>query len=374
MNSSGQGFIEGNKSKSSEWLAKFKEIPVSCFKSPFQSFDFNDSSDVIKKKDIPLWIQGRGNQDFYSGKRILIRRGIIQKNVNRKGQIIARLETEEFAFRNSINCIKLYKDFEDYYDVIIGIFWSSLFRYFMFMTASSWGTWRQEIHLNEVLEFPIAIPDTSLKKEISKLVQQIREKSKSIDLIKTTQTIDRELLNNLNSMIFDLYELTDFERTLIADRCDFTIDYCYDGRKSIGEQQIRDNDLNLNYLKDYINKFKGYWRAKLDDRETFRPTILTSEDRSIIGIAFQLYKKERTKNEDSEILSKMYLSEFQDLVTRRKAKNVYSEGVFRRITEKDQIIIIKRNRKSNWTRTEAKTDVDAVCLQILNNSTNNNVE
>ena len=105
LNSSGQGFIEGNKSKSSEWLAKFKEIPVSCFKSPFQSFDFSDYSDVIKKKEIPHRIQRRGNQDFYRGKRILIRRGIIQKNVNPKGQIIARLETEEFAFRNSINCI-----------------------------------------------------------------------------------------------------------------------------------------------------------------------------------------------------------------------------------------------------------------------------
>ena len=97
---------------------------------------------------------------------------------------------------------------------------------------------------------------------------------------------------------------------------------------------------------------------------------MTSEDWSIIGIVFQLDKKEGAKNEGSEILSKMCLSEFQDLVTRRKARNVYSEGVFRRITEKDQIIIIKRNRKSNWTITEAKTDTDAVCLQILNNSTN----
>lgn len=367
LNNSGQGFKEANKSKSPEWLAKFKEIPVSCFKSPFQSFNFNDSKDVNKKQDIPPWIERRGSQELYRGKRILIRRGIIQKNVNPKGQIIARLETEEFAFKNSINCIKLDKDFEDYYDVIIGIFWSSLFRYFMFMTASTWGTWRQEIHLNEVLEFPIAIPETSLKEKISNLVHQIREKSKSIDLFKTTQIIDHELLN-LNSMIFDLYELTDFERTLIADRCDFTIDYYYNREKSTGEQQIRDSDLN--YLRSYINKFNGYWRSKLDDRETFRPTILTSEDWSVIGIAFRLDKKRGTKNEDSEILSTMYLSEFPDLVTRRKAKNVYSEGVFRRITEKDQIIIIKRNRKSNWTRTEAKTDVDAVCLQILNNSTN----
>ena len=231
------------------------------------------------------------------------------------------------------------------------------------MTASTWGTWRQEIHLNEVLEFPIAIPDTSLKKKISKLVQQIREKSKSITLFETTQTTARKSLNKLNSLIFDLYQLTDFERTLIADRCDFTIDYCYNGRKSIGEQQIGD----LDYLKDYVNKFKGYWQRKLDEQESFSHSFLISKDRSIIGIAFQLDKIDGTKNE-------IYISEFQDLLTNRKARNIYSEGIFRRVTEKDQIIIIKKNRKSNWTKTEAKTDADATCLQILNNSTNDNVD
>ena len=68
LNNSGQGFIEGNKSKSSEWLAKFKEIPVSCFKSPFQSFDFSDYSDVIKKRKFHFGFREEGIKTFIEEK------------------------------------------------------------------------------------------------------------------------------------------------------------------------------------------------------------------------------------------------------------------------------------------------------------------
>ena len=60
----------------------------------------------------------------------------------------ARLETSPFAFRNSINGVRLdgLEPWEE--DAVLAVFWSSLARYYFFLTAGSWGcgtinsTWR----------------------------------------------------------------------------------------------------------------------------------------------------------------------------------------------------------------------------------------
>ena len=361
---SGQGFQIANKANEAEWLLNYKAIPVKYFDNPFNTIDLTKRNDQLKLESIPAKVKLRGKEDFYSGKRILIRRGVIQSK-EPKGQIIARLETDEFAFNHSLICIKLEGEHNDLYKAVAGIMWSSLFRYYMFMTASTWGTWRQEIHLNEVLEFPIAIPSSELKNKISKLVDDIQAKNKSNTiLLEDTQAIIQPLLTELDILVFDLYELTGFERSLIMDRCNLTIDYYYKGERGLGSQSIK----NLNYLSDYIQIFKNYWKRKLGEGETFSHTYITSRDKTMIGIVFKLGNVNDINNNE---VSEIDISEFKELLESETSRNVFIEGLFRRVTENDQIIIIKRNRKSNWTKTEAKFDAEATFLEILKTPTDN---
>ena len=355
-----QGFQEANKSKSIDWLSSFQEIPVKYFDNKYGSFDLAINEHQSKLVHIPPFVKVRGKPGMYEGKRILIRRGIIQKNVIPKRQIIARIESESFAFRHSIICIKLQSDQEITHECVIGIMWSSLFRYYMFMTASTWGTWRQEIHLNEVLGFPIAIPEQKVKNEIEQLVTRLKKeyRNESETVLRTESQIVKSLEQKLDDQIFDLYRLTDFERCLVKNRCDYDIDYYYGGSKSDGQKRIR----NIQDVEEYVKQFNNYWTQSLKQHEYFEASILESKDKSMLGVVFQLKDGKSDDNKISK--AKVNIGDFNSLLRTKTSKNVYTDGLFRRISD-DQIVIIKRNHKSNWSNTQAKIDADATLLHVL---------
>lgn len=268
---------------------------------------------------------------------------------------------------------KLEDEYEDNYPLVIGVLWSSLFRYYMFMTASTWGTWMQEIHLNEILKFPMPIPDKSNCQLVRNIVKKLSEKSQKIifqareinpmldekeilPLILNNKTII-DLQNELDELVFDFYQLTRFERNLIKDRCNYDIDYYYKGTKSLGNQPIRDK----RFLDEYIQTFKNFWQRKLDENESLKHTIITSKDQSMICIAFQLVSDGAYPN---NLNNEIDLGEFDKLLTKKVSRNVFAEGLLRRVSN-DQITVIKRNRKSNWSKTEAKIDADASFLEVL---------
>ena len=54
------------------------------------------------------------------------------------------------------------------------MFWSSLARYYYFITSGSWGLWHDEIHLENVKEMPIRFPtDADLRDRILHVVKKL---------------------------------------------------------------------------------------------------------------------------------------------------------------------------------------------------------
>lgn len=355
-----QGYKEANKSKPNDWLSEYLEMPVKYFNQKFESFDLTKIDDSKKLKPIPKLIEARGKQGLYNGLRILIKRGIAQKNINPKGQVIARVESDRFAFRHSIICIKLNSESTIDYTTTTGIMWSSLFRYYMFMTASTWGTWREEIHLNEVLDFPIANPSKSEAAQIGKIVKSLQEEQQNNDQFFTLKDERklRSLEEELDNKVFDLYRLTPFERTLIRNRCNYDIDYYYRGTKSLANEPIKEES----ELEGYIESFGSNWSLSLEPHEYFDSRMLISADKSMLGVVFMLRsgKEENNLNYNDN----PNIDEFESLLRNKVSKNVYTEGLFRQVSD-DEIIIIKYNKKGNWTETEAKTDAEATLLHAL---------
>src|SRR5208282_5319229 len=120
---------------------------------------------------IPALVYRKGLQAIYSGHRLLVARGI-----KSGGIIAARLETQKYAFRNSIHGVRL-EGLEPWQEAtIIGIFWSSLARHFYFTTSGSWGFWHDEIHLEDVEAMPICFPkDINLRNRIVRVVDKLQQ-------------------------------------------------------------------------------------------------------------------------------------------------------------------------------------------------------
>jgi type I restriction-modification system DNA methylase subunit len=367
---SAQGFKEANKSKKSDWLKNFKEIPVEYLDNKFESINLRRKSDQSKLVEVPKFVEARGKKELYQGKRILIRRGILQKT-DPKGQIISRLETDAFSFRHSIICIKLSEENEFLYEIVTATLWSSLFRYYMFMTASTWGTWRQEIHLNEVLEFPIALPDEKQRKKIKDTFESLKSEQKSlrnksggfleIGISKELY----ELEKRLDDLIFDLYKLTDFEKNLIRERCSYDIDIYYNGYNSYALEQINKTD----DLRSYIEYFKNVWQKNIEKDETFQPSIISPNGSSMLAVVFKLIPKDLLSiyNVFKGTELNTILGRIEDASKYPLHKRVFIQGITRS-TSDDEIVIIKRNQKRLWSKVEAKADADATLLSAISKS------
>jgi hypothetical protein len=382
----GQGFKEANKSIPCDWLCHYKELPA-------KSFQRYGPVERIKFLSVPKMVEHRGKTQFYKELRLLLKRGISQ-SFGANGQIVARLESKPFCFRHSIQCYKL-KDAKEWkYKILLAIFWSSLTRYYFFLTTSTWGMWHHEIHLEEALKMPIRFPDDLLLRgRIVKIVDKLRAwnpirqdlqhpKGKTDEQIATELAL---LEHKLDEAIFDLYELSDPERDLVRDMCEIGLEFFYkhsesNAVKPVDEEQPayqqgfyhdlpfqRDHQAGL---QGYLHAFLQTWNRELEPDGEFRWRIIRRGKNSpLIAVIFSTQRKGEPlldiplfddEKAWSEVLHKLE----NDLLVPYNSHRIYIDGMIRAVTDSD-IIIIKRNENRLWTRSMAREDAEATLLQAI---------
>lgn len=346
---------------------------------------------------VPRMLYRFGKLKVYEGTRLLIKHGITQASEN-KGQIIARVETEPFAFSNSINGIKLPESAQEWeYKVLLGILWSSLIRYYFFLTASKWGMWHFGIHKKEYLNLPITLPDgEELRDRIVGIVEQLRAwNPAAIDLFNSVgdtqaqREAERTSLEYLlDEAIFDLYKLSESERDLVRDLCDIGIEFFYhsfrsDAVKPIGQRHFLtsgthddlppERNIQTN-LESYLHTFLKIWDRELPPESEFRWRVIQPDgDSPLLAVIFATEEKDGPVTElagsDREEWLRILRTLETDLLFPYNSKHIYIDGMVRAVTDTSggiTIIIIKRNERRLWTRSMARDDVEATLLQAMN--------
>jgi len=324
---------------------------------------------------------------------LLVKRGITQSS-RRNGVIEARLETEPFAFRNSIHGVNLDSLPEWKAKIILGILWSSLARYYFWMTTGSWGTWHHEIHEEDVKRLPIVFPDEgSLRRRIVRLVDRLREiqPTEGLPLLETAASGTRaapqaeidKLERELDDLVFQAYGLASFERELVSDMCQIGLDLFYRHSQSEAVKRLRlpcdsmrgrASDLGAlcgdNELAAYLSAFVGLWNQQLIPHGEFvwhivRPGIAAP----MIAVVLETAE---TGGSDVPLIADPNRHEWASLMRKLDDVSVQHEGSRRifidgvvRIVSETEIIIIKRNERRLWTASMAREDAEATIKQAM---------
>lgn len=376
-----QKFRKNAENYPGKWLKEYKFLPIKFFQR------YGSINNTILQ-EVPDQVHRRGNQNIYSGWRLLIKRGITQAE-RANGQIIARLEDKTYCFLNSIHGIKLEntKDWER--KILIGILWSSLARYYFFMTVSAWGTWRHEIHLSEIGTLPIRFPEDS---ELQQRIVQIADKLQSwnpeyhsifkpegqtqTDISDQLTSLEREL----DEAIFDLYELSEPERDLILDMCETGLEFFYRHSQSHAVQPVevyptqtqgtiqdlpQQRDIERG-LEGYLYAFLDMWNDELEPDGEFRWKIICPPHSPMLAVVFTTQYKGSSlpqmtspDKEWTKVLEKIEKTSHQKI-----SRNIYLDGMVRKVSDTD-IFIIKRNERRLWTRSIAREDAEATLLQAI---------
>jgi len=372
----GQGFIEkGDKNPCPE-LKKYHELPK-------RSFHRYGPLPLEKMRPPPKVVHRKGNLGLYEGLRLLVSRGIPQEGES-TGTIVARMATQPFCFRNSIHGVRLPDGAEREAKVLLGIFWSSLARYYFWLTAGSW-LWHNEIHLEDVRQMPIRMPASgALRERITQIVDSLRKAEGRPDLLglssdnRGAQGVEA-LERQLDEAIFDLYELTAPERELVRDMCEVGLDLFYRGAKSDALKPAVDRccgstrGAQPDYVQRYVQAFLDSWsRAVADDKVRLDHQIICPEVRppTMLAAVFSTMHGGRAPSQVTPLHT--HTAEWESLLRRLEEtslfpcakKQIYIEGMVRVVTD-TKIILIKRNEKRLWTASMAREDAEATLLQAM---------
>ena len=375
---SGSGFKGGGGK--CKFLGKYMEYPAKSFYS---------YGPIKRLKKPPAHVARERKEELYCGLRLLVKHGPV-RSAGRMGQIMARLEKEAFSYRHSIYGFRFRESRRREPKILLAILWSSLAKYYFFLTAGQWGTWYDILSLEEVRKLPIRFPDKqNLRDRIIKIVDELQEKganTASPDMFDgTTLTFGQtlQLEYDLDEAIFDLYELNEAERDLIRDMCEYGLDLFYNNVKSRAVKPVEANRpaSNCGVLKDvpirrdwqkgfegYIRTFLGIWNRELGPDGEFRwQLIRPGNNIPMAAIVFSTQDKKKPLGPVKESETAQWHKVLGKLDKTKRvpvSRRVYIDGVVRDVSDTD-IMIFKRNERRLWTRSMAREDAEATLLQAI---------
>ena len=369
--SSGQGFKAANKAHLAGWLEEYGEL---------RSVDFRSYGPISASRlvSVPAYVERRGVEDVYSGRRLLVARGI-----RAHGRITSRFETNSYCFRNSIHGIR-FKGLQTWQEAVItAVFWSSLARYYYFITSGSWGLWHDEIHLKNVEEMPIVFPTGArLRERIVCVVTELQ----NLDLNPQGLAFGEaragwripELERELDAVVYDLYGLNAAERDLVDELCTVGLDLFYRKRNSEAVGDVARPDRSVGTLADvsnanaglaaYLRVFLESWKRELGSDGELAWRVLSPPSRApLLAVSFSIYDKNAPPPSDGDkedwrkVLAKLERS--AQIPT--GGSRIFVDTFFRHVGDQE-LLFVKRNEQRFWSRTAAREDAESALTYLMN--------
>lgn len=371
---SGQGFKEANKKFDADWLEKYQELRPEAL----HRYGPLNTKTLVP---VPKKVERRGVEGVYSGSRLLVGRGI-----KAGGIITARFETRKCCFRNSIHGVH-FKGLEKWQEATItATFWSSLVRYYYFVTTGSWGLWHDEIHLENIVGMPIRLPhEADLRDRIVKIVDQLQNLELMPDGLElgaagAWQRLPK-LERELDEAVFDLYQLSAAERDLVQEMCTVGLDLFYQSQNSDALREVVRPQTSTGNIADvadaegglssYLHIFLKAWNAELPADAEFVWRILSPPSGApLMAVSFTTQYKNSARLIDGESDAQLWRAVLERLDrsshSHENSSRIFVDSFFRYVSD-SEILFIKRNERRFWTRTAAREDAESALTFLMNN-------
>ncbi len=381
----GRGFEEAGRTNLPDWLSEYRELP----QNQFSRYGPIDESSLV---EIPDRVYRRGMRELYSGLRLLVRQGIVQR-AGKNGVIEARIDDARFCFRNTIHGVSLDRFAQWQAKILLAVFWSSLARYFFFLTCGSWGMWNHKLQVDDIRRLPIRFPeDKGLRQRIVKLVDRLRRTNvvpdddmhashdTSSPILRESEA--RKLELELDELIFDLYELSEFERDLIRDMCDVGLDLFYRHADSDAVKRVclpdsfisglaRDlpRKVKGNDLVSYLRTLLRIWNQELESEgelawRVIRPNHFSPMIAVILETVGLDSPPEHLPDSACDDWAGLLRKVDEASLHHDGSKRVFIDGMIRVVSD-TEILVIKRNERRFWTASMAREDAEATILQAM---------
>jgi hypothetical protein len=323
-------------------------------------------------EDRPRGTKRQPDERMYEGQRILVKRGVSDGTFGP----YSRLVEEPLSFRHQIYCIPLQGLAPWKARVIAGTLLSSLGRYHLFMMSSAWGLWYDQVYLNELLDLPLRLrEDCPATARIVAVVDQLRElpgegSAAPLPSLGIDPGLRTQALADLDIAVFDLFELGDDERDVVADFWSRFAERrapsrlaAATARRGVAPPQDS-NDVVSRYLQTFLRQ----WNGLLRERDAHLGwEVVRDSNVPVTAAVFRVLGADTDTPPESalpsrwrEVLGQIAAAE----PDQEGDERLYREGLIRAVSD-DGIVIVKRDEARLWTRSAARDDAEATVLQAM---------
>lgn len=333
----------------------------------------------------PSGIKRDPDQRIYGGQRLVITRGVREPIGP-----IARLEIQEFSFRHSFYCIPLPHLSKLEAKLMLGMLWSSLGRYLLFMTAGNWGGWHDQVTSRDVLRVPVRLkPSWGMPKtkhndaaiRVVQAVSHLRELPSQNPLAlglfdaSSDDNPKESWLAVLDEAIFDLFELTKAERDLVEDFWAENHELYWKGAAAEATKRLtltgalNGTRPNLSEapertgLQPYLRAFLEAWNEQLPEGSEFHWQVVVSPARDAVAVVFTLGGAEISTQQGTQGDWGSIVARCADALDQPISHAFYTKRIVRAATA-DSFIILRENTRRLWTASTAREDAEALFVQL----------
>jgi hypothetical protein len=299
-----------------------------------------------------------GAIEAYKGPHILLKKGL-QNN-----RICASFTKKDCSFTDAILGISAPRGNEKLLQGLTLFLNSGFATYLIFLTSSAWGIERENIMANESFSLPGLLfnvgPD---------VLAQLSDYFQKIKLLnETLVTPDGEMIQlekEIDKYLYELFQLSEYERSLIEDFLQYGLDLFVSGERSLALKKATNSEIEryTQFLSRSINElleFGGQMHCWA------RIYNLSNSPLQMVAVVFNTAHK-------AGYIEKMGAApHLNDLLIEieRHTYEKHSESIyFRKIIKYykgDTLYLLKPNEKRFWSRSAALNDADEIVLETIN--------
>jgi hypothetical protein len=278
----------------------------------------------------------------------------------RSNRIVAALCSDDVMYSRSQFGIPLGKHPPEIGHYLNGVLNSSLATYLAFLTASRWGIDKYVMERGDFLRVPIY----ALEHANARQIDRIRKLERKLRKKAANETYDEALVAELDEAVVSLYGLDRFERILVEDMVNCTIDL---QRKHEKSQTLV--PATARECREYAKHLIAVIQPFLETRRRRRLVAdVLDVDGPLRVVRFKVVEASGTKRPSVSIRKAAELSD----VLREVAVNL-DEQIAREIRTRrhlrvyadDLFYIVKPSQRRFWTRSAGLVDGDAVIKDLL---------
>ena len=341
--------VNGRDENLAPELGEMRYVPVRAV----ESFRISSGSEERIGSEV---FHRTGDPKIYLGPHVLIRGGL-----RAGGFPASAFLSEDAVFNSGIAGIVCPPGDEDYLKIVCAYINSSLARYYLFLTTSTWGIERDVVRLTEYKRLPCAIPapDAELARSVVELVDRTQR-----DGARGNWRAE------LDELVYKSYGVTSNEQQTIEDFLAIAVDRHYHGLEARGFDAP-----SVAELRSYAQAYTDVFQQTTGGNRALLPTVYQGST-PYRAVSFRLAPRDMP-GQPPRIASEpdldALLVKLERIATEQHARSLY----FRRnikVFEPDAFHVVKPAERRFWTMSAAYNDADETIAELMRSLSRDSTE